>query len=201
MNIDLYLFQKINQFAGKYVFLDNAAVFFARYFEYFLILVLLLFLAKNLKRYWPMVVQSFLAAILARLGIVNFIRWLWQRPRPFVENDVNLLLEITKAASFPSGHAAFYFAIATVVFLYLKKVYPHTKFGVGVYPRPKFWWGASVLFYIASFLISISRVFSGIHWPSDIIAGAIVGIFSGWLVILFSRKFFPSESKQLPQSQ
>jgi len=170
MNIDLFLFQFINQFAGKYVFLDNTAIFFARYFEYFLILVLLLFLAKNLKRYWPMVAQSFLSALLARLVITNFIRWLWQRPRPFVVNHINLLFSYNPAEpSFPSGHAAFYFAIATIVYVYNKK--------------------AGILFYIASFLISISRVFSGIHWPSDILAGALVGIFSGWLVILFFRKF------------
>jgi undecaprenyl-diphosphatase len=97
-----------------------------------------------------------------------------------VENHVNLLFNYNPLEpSFPSGHAAFYFAIATVVFLYLKKVYP----------RPKFWRGASILFFIAGFLISISRVFSGIHWPSDILAGAAIGIFSGWLVMFFYRKF------------
>ncbi len=174
MNIDLFLFQFINQFAGKSVCLDGTAIFFARYFEYFLILFLLLFLIKNVKKYWPMVIQSFFAAILSRLVITNIIRWLWPRPRPFIENHVNLLFSYNPVEpSFPSGHAAFYFAIATIVYVYNKK--------------------AGVLFYIASFLISISRVFSGIHWPSDIIAGAIVGIFSGWFVILFSRKFFPSE--------
>lgn len=191
MDIDTLLFNQINGLAGKSVCLDSTAVFFAKYFEYFLILVLLLFLVKNFKKYWPMIIQAFSAAILSRLVITNIIRWLWPRPRPFVENDVNLLLETTKAASFPSGHAAFYFAIATVFFLYLKKVHP----------RPKFWWGAGVLFFIASFLISVSRVFSGIHWPLDIFAGALVGIFFGWLITLFSRKFFPDNGRQLLQSK
>jgi len=169
-NIDFYLFQKLNQLAGNWPWLDNLAIFFARYFEYFLILVLFLFLAKNLKKYWPMVVQSFLAAILARLGIVNFIRWLWQRPRPFVANHINLLFSYNPAEpSFPSGHAAFYFAIATIVYFYNKKA------GLG--------------FFLASFLISISRVFVGIHWPADIMAGALVGIFSGWLIIKIAKKF------------
>ena len=180
MNIDLYLFNYINGFAGKSVYLDDIAIFFAKYFEYFLIFSLLLFLVKNLKKYWPMVVQAFAAAILSRFVLTNIIRWLWPRPRPFIENHVNLLFSYNPAEpSFPSGHAAFYFAIATVVFLYLKKVYP----------RPKFWWGTGVLFFIASFLISISRVFSGIHWPLDILAGALVGIFSGWLIIKITKKF------------
>jgi undecaprenyl-diphosphatase len=83
------------------------------------------------------------------------------------------------SSSFPSGHAAFFFALSTVLLLYNKKFYP----------RPKFWWGAGLFFFLASFLISIARVFVGIHWPSDILAGAAIGIFSGWLIILFSRKF------------
>ncbi len=157
--------------------MDGMAIFFAKYFEYILILVLLLFLVKNLKKYWPMVVQAFSAAILSRFVITNIIRWLWQRPRPFVENHVNLLLNYNPTEpSFPSGHAAFYFAIATIVYFYNKK--------------------AGIIFFVASFLISIARVFSGIHWPSDILAGALVGIFSGWLIILLSRKFFLNAAKQ-----
>ncbi len=160
--MDLFLFNQINQFAGKWNWLDDSAVFFAKYFEYFLILCLFLFLVIRFKKYWRMVVEAFIAAILARLVIVDFIRWLWPRSRPFIENNINLLLNYPNEASFPSGHAAFYFAIATIVFFYNKK--------------------AGVLFYLAAFLISLSRVFVGIHWPSDILAGAIVGIFSGWLI-------------------
>lgn len=175
MNLDSFLFQQINSFSGKWLWFDALAIFFAQYFEYILILCLLLFLLKNFKKYWSMIIQAFGAAILARLVIVNFIRWLWPRPRPFVENNVNLLLS-HNAASFPSGHAAFYFAISTVVYRYNKKA------GIG--------------FFIASFLISISRVICGIHWPSDILAGAVIGVLSGWLIILFSRKFFSISSKQ-----
>ena len=176
MAFDLYLFQTINQFAGRFSWLDSLAVFFARYFEFFLILVLALFLAKDYKKYWRMVVQAAASAILARLVIVELIRWLWPRTRPFVENNVNLLFNYNpSAASFPSGHAAFYFAIAAVIYFYNKKI--------------------GILFFLAAFLISLARIFVGVHWPSDIIAGALVGIFSGWLIILFSRRFFPSSGK------
>jgi len=172
MNIDIFLFNKINGLAGKSACLDDTAIFFAKYFEYFLVFILLLFLIKNFKKYWLMVTQSFLAAVLARLVITEIIRWLWPRPRPFVENHINLLFSYNAAEpSFPSGHAAFYFAIATIVYSWNKKT--------------------GILFYIASFLISFARVFSGIHWPSDILAGAAIGIISGWLIVLFSRKFFP----------
>ena len=166
MNIDLYLFNQINGLAGKSVCLDGLVIFFAKYFEYILILALFLFLVKNFRKYWPMVIRAFSAAILSRFIITNIIRWIWFRPRPFVQNHINLLFNYNpQEPSFPSGHAAFYFALATIVYSYNKKT--------------------GILFFIASFLISIARVFSGIHWPSDILAGALVGIFSGWMVIHF----------------
>ena len=169
MNLDFYFFQQINQFAGKSICLDSLGIFFAEYLGYVLIADLFLFFLKNAKKYWPMIVKAFAAAALARLGIVELIRFLWEKPRPFIENNVNLLLAHSASASFPSGHAAFFFALSTVIFLSNKKT--------------------GILFFIASFLISISRVFCGIHWPSDIIAGAIVGIFCGWLVMKIFRKF------------
>lgn len=167
--MDSFLFEAINQWAGKFFWLDALAVFFARYFEFFLIFVLLVFLAKDYKKYWKILLEAAIAAVLARFVIVEVIRWLLPSPRPFVENNVNLLFNYDpSAASFPSGHAAFYFAIAAVVYFYNKK--------------------AGIFFFISAFLISLARVFAGVHWPSDILAGAIVGIFSGWLVSKVTKR-------------
>lgn len=162
--MDQYLFNLINQFAGRSVILDRIAVFFAEYFEYVLMLLLLIIFWKKPRT----IIQAFLSAILARFGVVELIRYLLPRARPFVENNVNLLVSHEASSSFPSGHAAFYFALATIVYFYNKK--------------------AGIVFFISAFLISLARVFSGIHWPSDILAGAIVGIFSGWLVVKLSRR-------------
>ncbi len=154
-----WLFQKINDLAGQSVCLDSLGIFFAEYFGYLLaVLVFVVFWKK-----YRIIFQSFLAGIVARFGFTELIRWLWPNPRPFVDNNVNLLLSHTDSASLPSGHAAFFFGLSTVVYLYNKK--------------------AGLLFFAASFLISISRVFGGIHWPLDVLVGAVVGIFSGWLVI------------------
>lgn len=164
--MDLYLFNFLNQFAWRWEVLDVLAVFAAKYSGYVLIAVLLLFLAKNYKRYWPLVAKAFGAAVLSRFVITEIIRWVWERPRPFVENPVNLLLSHEATASFPSGHAAFYFAIAAVVCFYNKR--------------------AGLAFFAGAFLISLARVFAGLHWPSDILAGALVGILSAWLVVKLS---------------
>lgn len=166
--MDKYLFNLINQFAGRWNLIDSLAVFFAKYFEYVLIFILLLFLAKNYRKYWSLVVNALAAAILSRFVITEIIRFLWHRSRPFVENKINLLISQSPGEpSFPSGHAAFYFAIAAVVYLYNKKL--------------------GILFFIASFLMGLARVFSGVHWPSDILAGALIGILSGWLVVKLSK--------------
>lgn len=170
MNIDLYLFNLINRFAGRWAWLDYLAMFLSEYFEYFLLLALLLFLSVGFKKYWRMVSEALASAAIARFALAEIIRWLWFRPRPFVaENFIPLINQSSKEASFPSGHASFYFALSTVVYCYNKK--------------------AGALFYIASFLIVISRVFVGVHWPSDILAGALLGILTGWLGYKISKKY------------
>lgn len=161
--IDYFIFEKINNLAGKFPLLDSAAIFFAKYFDYFLIFLILLFLFQNFKKYWPTIKKAVLAGILGRLGLAKIIHVLWKRSRPFVGYKVNQLLNHSPGSSFPSGHASFYFAFSTVIYSYNKK--------------------AGLLFFLASFLISLSRVFCGIHWPSDILGGAIVGILSGIIIL------------------
>lgn len=189
MSIDYLVFQQINQLAGKWICLDSLGIFLSAYFEYFLIAFLILFLILNFKKYWKMIAMIIASVILSRLIIVELIRWILPRSRPFVENNVNLLLQHEFTPSFPSGHAAFYFAISMIIFLFLKKLKN----------PPKYWRIISAGFFLAAFLISLARVFVGVHWPSDVLAGALVGIFSGWLVFIFSQKYFSEVKKQLPQ--
>lgn len=196
--MDFYIFNLINGWAGKWFWLDGLGIFFAKYFEYFLIFFLLLFLANHVRnkllngrkhpvgvasrpygagfrKYWWMVISAFLAAVISRFVITDLIRYFFPRMRPFVENSVNLLINHSAGEpSFPSGHAAFYFALATVVYCY------HKKAGAG--------------FFVGAFLISLSRIFVGIHWPADILAGAIVGIFVGWLVFTVSKNRFANRN-------
>ncbi len=165
--MDASIFNLINQFALKRFWLDVLAIFLAEYFGYILLFSLLLFLAHRFRKYFKMIIEAIISAILARFVIVELIRWIWQRPRPFVENNVNLLLTHNSSA-FPSGHAAFFFAVSTIVYIYNKK--------------------AGIIFFISSFLICLARVFAGIHWPADILAGMAVGVLSAWLVHKITKK-------------
>ncbi len=170
MNIDLYLFNLINGFAGRWPWLDYSAIFFAKYFEYVLLFCLIIFLVVNWKKHWKMVVLALVSGVVSRFIIGSLIRFLWFRPRPFaVENFIPLIYQNPTEASFPSGHALFYFAVSTIVYFYNKK--------------------AGILFYLASFLIAISRVFVGIHWPLDILVGALIGIFTAWLFYKLFKKY------------
>ena len=177
--MDLFLFQELNGLALKSFWFDVLGVYFAKYLEYLLLFCLLLFIFKNFRKYQLMILKVCISVAFARLVIVNLIRWVLPRARPFVDNQVNLLLEHAPTSSFPSGHASFYFAVATVVFLCLRKI-EH---------RPKFWWQISFLFFSAALTIGIARVFCGIHWPSDILGGILVGIFSGWVINKIFQKY------------
>lgn len=172
MYADIVIFKLINGLADKWKLLDFLGIFFAKYFEYFLLFALVLFLIKDYKKYWRMVTEAFVAAVFVRFVLAEIIRIIYFRPRPFVYNYVNLLIpHNVNEASFPSGHASFYFALSTIIYGYNKKV--------------------GILFYISSFLIVLSRVFVGIHWPSDILAGAVLGIFMGLVLNKLFKKIYP----------
>lgn len=156
------MFEKINGLALKSYWLDSLGIFFAEYFPYILVICLFLFLVLNFRKYWPMVFLGLCSGALAR-GFAEAIRIFWGRPRPFIENHVNLLISHVNTASFPSGHASFFFGISVVVLFFNKK--------------------AGIIFLIASLLISMGRVFGGIHWPYDIVGGFLVGTFSALVLM------------------
>ena len=170
--MDYLIFQQINNLALKNLYLDEAAIFCASFLGYILIGTLLILLINNFKKDYKTVTLAFISGIFSRF-VVEITRFIWHRPRPFIGNQVNLLINHSPSASFPSGHATFFFALSTLIYFYNKKI--------------------GILFLIASFFISISRVFCGIHWPTDILAGALVGILSALIIKKIFGKFFPRD--------
>ena len=87
------------------------------------------------------------------------------RPRPFLEIDaVVSLLPMQGGFSFPSGHTASAFAAASV---YLRGA-------------PTRW--AKILFLLLAALMGFSRLYVGVHYLSDVLAGAVLGFIWGLLV-------------------
>lgn len=162
--MDQQLFLLIHSLADKSRLLDFLGIFFADYLGYFLIIAVAFILLslngwKEKYRYFSLISLSL---ILSRGVLTELIRFFWHRPRPFAVLDFTPLIGQTNQGAFPSGHAAFYFALILPVFLIDKK------------------WGG----YLAAgaLLIGIARIFVGIHWPADILGGMVIAALSFYLV-------------------
>ncbi len=171
---DQFLFWRINNLAGHYFWLDALMVFFASFFQYYVALALLAFywLGKDETKIKNrlMVINGFLSALVSRFFLTEIIRYFIHRDRPFVVlENVKQLVNHEIEFSFPSGHAAFMFGLAFMVWFYNKK--------------------AGWYFLVAAGLISIARVYVGVHFLLDIIAGAGVGYLGAWLVKRFGEKY------------
>ncbi|MFM2330601.1 MAG: hypothetical protein RLZZ26_108 [Candidatus Parcubacteria bacterium] len=171
MSLDLSLFHLINNLAGQSALGDQTIVFFGSYLAYvliaFFVLIVLISHYSTLEKAY-ILGETGVSALIARFGVTEFIRLFIHRPRPFlVEHPVHQLLT-ESSWSFPSGHATFFFAMATTIFLYHKR------------------WG--IFFYVMAVLVSLGRVAAGVHYPSDIIAGAIVGTLTAYGVYATARK-------------
>ena len=113
-----------------------------------------------------------LAAILLIVTIIfsdqinsSVIKFLWLRQRPCrILHDVHLLVSCGSGYSFPSSHAVNNFAGALILAFFL--------------PRAKWW------FFGLAATIAFSRVYVGVHYPSDIIGGAVIGLMCAGCVLL-----------------
>lgn len=108
------------------------------------------------------------AGLVAWLLASNIIGRAINRPRPFESSGVHEILFHRPTYSFPSDHAAFLFALSF-------------SFWLSGYKK------LATVVFIASLLIGAARIAVGVHFPSDIISGAILGIFIARLIHLFDR--------------
>lgn len=115
-----------------------------------------------------------LAALLLNLLAVNvLIKPMVARLRPWlVVEGLEPLLYSDDQHSFPSGHTSAAFAFATAAFACLDMRW------------------AKVLAVVAAVLMGWSRLYVGVHFPSDVLAGAVIGALCGLLAVWLYRKFF-----------
>lgn len=107
-------------------------------------------------------------ALVVGFACSELIKDLTMRPRPFlVLPDVRLLVAAPHSYAFPSGHTTSSFAAATAVLLAARKVLGRTPV-----------WSLGMLVLAAA--ISYSRIYVGVHWPTDVAAGIVLGMASGW---------------------
>jgi undecaprenyl-diphosphatase len=111
---------------------------------------------------WKLACVSALASAGLAMLANQVISHGWDRARPFTahEASTHLLSAPSPDPSFPSDHAAAAFAIGFAVLAFSRR--------------------GGILFLGAALLIGISRVALGLHYPSDVLAGVVVG----WLAAL-----------------
>jgi len=163
-----------------YMRLGKLTIFFGAWSGYVLFAV---FLALGVwfwrkKKNWRFFAEGLISAIFARLVLTEAVRYFWPVPRPFMKLRINSLFGLSRLdsilpsgidGSFPSGHAAFFFALAASVFFSSRA------------------WGW--VFLAAAFLMGLGRIGAAVHWPSDILAGAFIGIASAFLFHRINKIF------------
>lgn len=92
---------------------------------------------------------------------------------PEIKEEVNLLVHCGGGYSFTSSHAANHFAVAVFICFTLGRLYRRIRL-------PLLLWAASIAY---------GQVYVGIHYPLDVVCGALVGTLIGWGVSFAYRKY------------
>lgn len=134
------------------------------YGQLWLIVAVVLLVFKKTRRAGVAVLLAYASVFLmGQLVLKNLI----SRPRPCqIDLDFALLVSRPSSSSFPSTHSAWAFGAATAIFM------QHRKTGVAA--------------FIAAALIAFSRLYMFLHYPTDVLAGIVLGIALGalahWIV-------------------
>ncbi len=151
LNIDNYLYEKIQECRNPY--LDKTMEFFS------------LIGSRNAGLFFCAITlfgddymrdtgKGMATSILISQGTTSILKFLVNRKRPDGESD-------RWNSSFPSGHASGIFGVTYII----SSRYPSTR----------------IYMYSLATIVSISRVYLGRHYPTDVFAGAAIGILSGYL--------------------
>lgn len=160
--LNINLFNYINQFANHSLFLNNLGIFFAKYLVYIFVLIIIILWFTN-KKNKNTSLYVFYATILGL--IINYIVTIFYfHPRPFMINLGTQLIKHSIGTSLPSDHTTILLSIA-IMLIYFKNT---KKLGI--------------ILTIFGLLGGISRIFCGVHFPLDIIASIFVALISTYTI-------------------
>lgn len=170
MNLNTEIFYFINNNLSNPVF-DLIMPFLTNLGSFFVILIIciitiLICRHYNKERYLK-ISKMCLYALLLSGGIVLCLKFGIVESRPFETlSHVNQLVAPSEPNSFPSGHTSSTFSVVTVL------VHEFRQKKLLVIPL-----------IIFALLIGFSRVYCGLHYPLDVVVGAMVGIVSGVIIL------------------
>ncbi len=181
--IDQAVFHFFNQFAGVNEYLDGVIIFLSINHLFkggaFVLLIWFLWFKKPEKKFnRPIILLNIMGCFAAMFMARIMAKLLPFRMRPIHDPSVDMSMPIglneyyaKGMSSLPSDHAALFIALATGIYFLNKKL------------------GIIAILY-ALFFICVPRIYLGLHYPSDIAAGALLGAMMVVLVNkwdLFSR--------------
>lgn len=93
------------------------------------------------------------------------------RERPCDLADFEMLVPVPGTYSFPSGHTMSSFAAATAIFIFHRR--------------------AGIVAYVFAAMVGLSRMYLFVHWPTDVVAGAVIGIIVASACVWFMSRYVP----------
>ena len=169
MNIDWVLLSLLNGLAGHSTVFDAAVRMLINDYAVTTALVLVLLALwfsgttqEQRQRNQQAVLSAVTSVFLANL-FVKALNLVLYRPRPFASHEVTLLFYRPSDSSFPSNAASVGVSIATAVWLFNRK--------------------AGMVLYVLAVLLTLARLCGGVHYPSDILAGALIGTLSALFIV------------------
>lgn len=163
MNTDIALFRIFNSLAGQYALTDKFIAILADYGLY-IFLALFLFYSWYQSSLvtagkWRFVLKGLGIGLVSRF-ITEIIKVLVIRLRPFLDLENVYLLTNASGFALPSGHSTIYFALAFYIWFADRK------------------WGS--VFILMATIFSLARVIAGVHYPLDILVGALIGFITSY---------------------
>ena len=149
--------------------LGNAGIIWA-------LIAIILLIVKATRKAGVCCITAGLAILILNEGL---IKHLINRARPFTQVEgLTILIKAPGSSSFPSGHTATSFAATTVMLLMLPKKY-------------------SIPALILASSIAFSRLYVGVHYPTDVLGGLIMGVIYGLIGFFAGGRFYDRiEEKQ-----
>ena len=167
-NIDIQIFYLINVHMQNPLF-DFIMPIISQvgYFSFWIIISILIFIFGGEKG--KKVAVLAIIALITGYFLTEILKYIVARPRPFdVLGGVRVLAPIGDY-SWPSGHSVASFTVATII---------GKEYGLIYF----------IIFIIFAGLVAFSRVYNGVHYPSDVISGALIGILIGLVFLRYKNE-------------
>ena len=107
----------------------------------------------------------------------SFMKPFFERLRPCHDNEIGYLVHVVRKCGgqygYASGHSANSFGIAMFIWMTFRS-----------------YWSGTWIMFVWAFFVAFSRIMVGVHYPGDIITGAVLGIFFGWIIIKLVEEIY-----------